>query len=816
MFLKILTTFLFSFLLISEAAFSQATLDAPPQVNAGAEFKVNWTGPDNERDFITLVKEGTEEKTYGKYVYTKKGNPLKLRAPDDDGNYELRYLEGQTRETLGSLPINVLPTTATLNAPPDAAAGSEIKVNWEGPNNKGDFITIVKEGAEERKYGRYVYTKKGTPVKLKLPDEAGSYEIRYLTGQKYFTLASLPITINATSANLEAPPESPAGAEIKISWTGPDNSGDFITIVSEGAEERTYKKYVYTKRGNPVKLKVPDEAGSYEIRYLTGQKYKTLASLPINITSTTATLETTPQAIAGSEVKINWTGPDNNGDFITIVKAGAEEKTYKRYVYTKRGNPVKLKVPDEAGDYELRYLTAQSYSTLASLPITITATGATLDFEPEAVAGSELKVAWTGPDNNGDFITIVKSGAEEKTYKRYVYTKKGNPLKILVPDEEGSYEVRYLTAQSYNTLGSMPLSILPPSATLEAPPEVIANEVFKVKWTGPDNQGDYVAIFDTGVEDAKYKSYAYTRRGNPLKIQAPKTPGLHEIKYLMGQSGKNLASIEVNVIKSKVPGTLKLVSTANDDGNTQTITTGAVELILDASGSMLKRLDGTPRIKIAKEAVTDLVKNSLEPGTPFAMRVFGHKDADSCRTDLEISLKPLDKTSAISNIRSINAKNLAKTPIAKSLSLVSEDLAGIEGKAIIVLVTDGEETCEGDPKAAIQSLKDSGYDVRVNIVGFAIDELELKETFREWANVGNGSYFDAKNAEELGKSIQKAIEIPFEVINAENEVVATGALNGDAVEVPAGNYSIKVLSGKTTTISDVTIESEKEKVVTFE
>ena len=82
---------------------------------------------------------------------------------------------------------------------------------------------------------------------------------------------------------------------------------------------------------------------------------------------------------------------------------------------------------------------------------------------------------------------------------------------------------------------------------------------------------------------------------------------------------------------------------------------------------------------------------ALEPGTPFALRVFGHMEADSCRTDLEIPLNPLDKTQAVSKVNSIQAKNLAKTPIGKSLGMISDDLAGVEGKTIIILVTDGEE-----------------------------------------------------------------------------------------------------------------------------
>ena len=176
----------------------------------------------------------------------------------------------------------------------------------------------------------------------------------------------------------------------------------------------------------------------------------------------------------------------------------------------------------------------------------------------------------------------------------------------------------------------------------------------------------------------------------------------------------------------------------------------------------------------------------------------------------------MNKSNAVKKIQDIQAKNLAKTPIAKSLSLVSEDLAGVEGKAIIVLVTDGEETCDGDPKDAIESLKSAGYDVRVNIVGFAIDELMLKETFREWARVGNGSYFDANNADELGKSISKAIETPYEVIDPEGNVVATGVLNGEAVEVPPGTFDIKIISEETGKMSGIKIEPGEDKEIVFE
>ena len=101
-------------------------------------------------------------------------------------------------------------------------------------------------------------------------------------------------------------------------------------------------------------------------------------------------------------------------------------------------------------------------------------------------------------------------------------------------------------------------------------------------------------------------------------------------------------------------------------------------------------------------------------------------------------------------------------------------------------------------------------------MGFAIDELMLKETFREWARVGNGSYFDATNADELSESIQKAIEVPYEVLNSNGDVVATGVLNGAPVSVPAGTYTVNVSVSPARTIDNVVIDPETEKEITLE
>jgi len=724
----------------------------------------------------------------------------------------------------------------TIEAPPQVDAGSEFEITWSGPNNKQDFISIAEVGMEPRKYRTYVFTKRGEVLKFRAPDEPGSYELRYMDGNTYSALYTVPLTIVETNATLEAPAEVTAGSEFKVFWTGPDNRQDFITIIMANADEQKYKNYTYTKRSKKdrdgnlfINLKAPDDAGSYELRYLSGQKYYTLGRIPITVTTTNATLEAPEQAAAGSNIKIYWSGPDNHRDFITIIDADAEEGEYGKYAYLnktkkdKDGNAyLTLSVPDEAGFYEIRYLTAQDQNTLARLPLNVTSTEASLVVPGEVSSGSKFKVYWSGPDNDRDFITIVPVDTEEGKYKNYTYTSKSKKdkdgkqfLTLSTPEETGNYEVRYLSGQKYITLARTPVSLTDVTATLDAPEQIVSYDKVTISWTGPGNDTDFVAIYDSNNEIAKLTGYGYIKRGNPIQIRGPKAPGTYEIRYVTGQQKNILARKTLEVVPSNKPGTLKILAGPGGSG-LPSASIGAVELILDASGSMLKKMNGTTRINIAKDAVINLVNNSLEPGTPFALRVFGHVEADSCRTDLEIPLNPLDRTKTVLKVDSIQAKNLAKTPIGKSLSRISDDLAGVEGKTIIILVTDGEETCDGDPKQAIQNLQDQGYDVRVNIVGFAIDELMLKDTFREWARVGNGSYFDAADADELAESIQKAIEIPYEVMNQEGEVVATGVLNGNPVSIPAGTYNVNVMLNPVQKIQGVVIEPELEKVYTLE
>jgi hypothetical protein len=246
------------------------------------------------------------------------------------------------------------------------------------------------------------------------------------------------------------------------------------------------------------------------------------------------------------------------------------------------------------------------------------------------------------------------------------------------------------------------------------------------------------------------------------------------------------------------PGELQVRSGAA--GAASAPAAGAVHFILDASGSMLQRIDGVRRIQIARQVLLDAVRARLAPGTPVALRVFGHKEPNACRSDLELPLGPLEPAAAGAVIGRIEAQNLARTPIADALARVEGDLARAAGPRTVVLLTDGEETCGGDPEAAIRALLDKGIDLRLNIVGFALNDEALEGQFEAWAELGGGRYFTAADAAGLSAALDDALRVPFTVYDHAGGQVAAGLVDGAPVVLPPGRYRVAIGSAPPRTV----------------
>jgi von Willebrand factor type A domain len=257
------------------------------------------------------------------------------------------------------------------------------------------------------------------------------------------------------------------------------------------------------------------------------------------------------------------------------------------------------------------------------------------------------------------------------------------------------------------------------------------------------------------------------------------------------------------------PGTLAVVGANQGDPSKVPVASNvAVELILDTSGSMLDRLEGKRRIDIAESVLTHLVEDKLPAGVPLALRVFGDTPS-SCDTRLAVPLGPLDPQGVVAQINGLHVLSSVNTPIGAALKQVASDLASVTGPRIVVLMTDGEENCGGNPAAAVRALAKGGIDVHVNIVGFQIGQKSLRSQMAGWAKLGHGTFFNATSGSDLNAALAQAVSAPFQVQDKDGKVVATGTVNGSPISLKPGTYHVVVLTDPQIEFDAVVVEAGK-------
>ena len=181
-------------------------------------------------------------------------------------------------------------------------------------------------------------------------------------------------------------------------------------------------------------------------------------------------------------------------------------------------------------------------------------------------------------------------------------------------------------------------------------------------------------------------------------------------------------------------------------------------LVLDVSASMLEQTsDGRTKIEVAKEVVSDLVRKIPE-GLNVTVVVYGHAPGCSAVKVLRglSELKAGDREPLISQIQALPP--VGNTPIALALRHAGEQFAGRTSYCGVVLLTDGLESCNGDPSAEAARLAENpNLRFGVNVVGFGLKPAESAAT-SQIAKSGKGKYYDAQNREQLLAVISEVTE----------------------------------------------------------
>jgi Ca-activated chloride channel family protein len=348
-----------------------ASLKGPTSIPAGAKYDVQWEGPDSRGDYIAIAQKGSKDLDYIDYRYAKSGNPVVMMAPGDPGEYELRYVHAHSHKVIGRADIKVTPVQASVKGPATAPVATEFKVQWQGPGYTSDYITVARTDQNPGGYVNYTYTSQGNPLKLRAPSEPGTYEVRYILGRGSKQLAKTTMTINAVTAQVQAPASADVAAEFEVTWQGPNNKEDYISIARPDQSPGGYVNYTYASEGNPVKVRAPSDAGAYEVRYILGRGTKLLAKTLITINPVTAEIHAPARAKAKDRIEVTWKGPGYKNDYISIARPDQSPGGYVTYDYLEDKNTVIVETPQKPGTYEVRYILGRGPRLLAKSTIII-------------------------------------------------------------------------------------------------------------------------------------------------------------------------------------------------------------------------------------------------------------------------------------------------------------------------------------------------------------------------------------------------------------------------------------------------------------
>jgi Ca-activated chloride channel homolog len=187
-------------------------------------------------------------------------------------------------------------------------------------------------------------------------------------------------------------------------------------------------------------------------------------------------------------------------------------------------------------------------------------------------------------------------------------------------------------------------------------------------------------------------------------------------------------------------------------------------LVFDASGSMAGTDMNEQRPHIAKvRDALGVVLPEIAPRRDLGLIVYGPGPHSRC-DNVELRLRPA-RNSAQAIMGEVNTLIPAgQTPITTAVRDAAEALDFRKKPAVVVLLTDGEETCGGDPCKLARQLRQEASSLTIHVIQF-------KVTGSTWLASGTGSIcmaeetgglsLTARDREELVEALQKTLTCPL-------------------------------------------------------
>lgn len=182
-------------------------------------------------------------------------------------------------------------------------------------------------------------------------------------------------------------------------------------------------------------------------------------------------------------------------------------------------------------------------------------------------------------------------------------------------------------------------------------------------------------------------------------------------------------------------------------------------LVLDASGSMAASdfPEGAPnRMDRVRQALARVVPQAA-PVRRLGLVTYGPgTNANSCR-NVDVKFGPTaDAGSAILDI-SDKLRPGGRTPLTVSVEQAWRSLKDSPRPAQIVVLTDGEDTCGGDPCALARRIAAQDPDIRIHVVGFRLPTPSETAGVRCLADATDGVFVTTETTDALIEALRQTL-----------------------------------------------------------
>ncbi|WP_329348783.1 VWA domain-containing protein [Streptomyces sp. NBC_01261] len=208
-----------------------------------------------------------------------------------------------------------------------------------------------------------------------------------------------------------------------------------------------------------------------------------------------------------------------------------------------------------------------------------------------------------------------------------------------------------------------------------------------------------------------------------------------------------------------------------------------VELVLDVSGSMsAKDMDGGSRMAAAKQAfneVLDATPEEVQLGIrTLGANYHGNDRKTGCKDTAQLyPVGTLNRTEAKTAVATLTPTGW--TPIGPALLKAADDLNGGDGSRRIVLISDGEDTCQPlDPCEVAREIAAKGIGLTIDTLGL-VPDAKTRDQLSCIADATGGTYTSVQHKEELsdrvGQLVDRAADPVVTPVATEGTAQCTGA-----------------------------------------